>query len=113
MDLWVKEQKKKRKDAPASFWEQKGAAEKAQFRNPEFCKKLAASATTAERVLLYTTGFQFNVHTGFFVLLGSKNFLVKHSDPAVVQFFSELNLQASIWPTVLTPPPTSLLFSFS
>lgn len=91
--LWVKEQKKKQKDKPASYWDQLAAQEYNCYRDATWYKRFAEAITTAERVLLYTTGFQFNVNTGFYALLGCKAHLLRHCDTAVVSFFEGLNLQ--------------------
>ena len=93
--MWVKEQRKRVKDKPASYWDKVTAEELDLYRNGPWYKRLSEAITTAERVLLYTTGFQFTVHTGFAVLLTSRGRLLRHSDPRVVSFFSDLNLQVS------------------
>ena len=95
VDIWAKEQKRRRKDQPASFWEQKAAAEKSLFRDPEFYKRLAEAALTAERVLLYTTGFQFDVYTGFSAVLAFRKALGEHTDPIVSDLFNETMIQVS------------------
>ena len=95
VDIWAKEQKRRRKDQPASFWEQKAAAEKSLFRDPEFYKRLAEAALTAERVLLYTTGFQFDVYTGFSAVLAFRKALGEHPDPIVSDLFNETMIQVT------------------
>lgn len=91
--MWAKEQKKKHKDKPAVYWDQVAAAEFNCYKNEAWYKRFAESITTAERVLLYTTNFQFNVYTGFYALLGCKAHLLRHQDPSVVAFFKGINLQ--------------------
>jgi hypothetical protein len=83
VEIWMKEQKKRFKDKPQSHWNQLGASEMNKFKEAEFYKRYTEAITRAERVLLYTTGFQFNVNTGFTALLGSNNLLVKHNAPSL------------------------------
>lgn len=93
IDIWVKEQKKRRKDKPLEYWSMAAASERNTFRNPELNRRMIEAASKAERVLLYTTGFQFSVPTAFWVLAGCKHRLKLHHDPAVARFFEELDLQ--------------------
>ena len=61
------------------------------MRNPELYKRFAEAITTAERVLLYTTGFQFNVYTAFHALLVCKSHLQHH--PQAFEAFTGSCLQ--------------------
>ena len=97
--IWAKEQKKKQKDKPGVYWDNMAAKEYGQYKVQGWYKRFAEAITRAERVLLYTTGFRFNVYTGFYALLGCKVDLQEHADPDVAAFFREFNLQASITAT--------------
>lgn len=61
----MKDQRRKDKGKPQTYWNQLAEEELQKYRDPEFHKRYTEAITRAERVLLYTTGFQFNINTAF------------------------------------------------
>lgn len=92
----IKAAKKKQRNIPGSKWKELEDDRKKELESPAVYKQFAEAVTTAERVLLYTTGFQFNVLTGIQAMLTCKGRLQNHPDPQVSQQFSNAALQP-IW----------------
>lgn len=96
MQKFLTDQKRKLKHRTDIDWGRLEREEMGKLRSPEFYKRYLEAVTTAERVLLYTTGFQFDVKTAFHALFAIKAHLQRHPDSAVHNFFTDKNVSVCI-----------------
>lgn len=95
VDKWIQNQKKLKhnKHHPPEHWARLEKREKELVRTTEIFTKFYEGVCSAERCLLYTTGFQFNVFTAFHMLMTVNTRLSNHSDPVVSHFFKSIDIQ--------------------
>lgn len=104
--LAVESLKKKAKGMyNAEYWRQYEKKEVAVIRDPDVYEQLYELVCSAERSLLYTTNFQFNILNAFHALIQTNTGLRKIDHPEMKQFMAEIDLlvpSAPLFPLILS-----------